>query len=62
MGNYPEYAIGFAYIQLATIFLHALCHILQTEAMVASSYAVKVLFVIGVGDLIVKHTVVLFEF
>ena len=58
MGNYPEYAIGFAYIQLATIFLNALCRILQTEAVVVSSCPVEMLFVIGIGDLIVEHTVI----
>ena len=62
MSHYPEHAIGFGNIQLATVFLNALCYILQTKAVVVSSYAVKVLFVIGVGDLIVEHTVMLFEF
>jgi len=62
VGNNPEYAIGFGYIQLATVFLNALCHILQTEAMVVSSCPVQMLFIIGIGDLIVEHTVMLLQF
>ena len=27
VGNYPEHTIGFGHIQLATVFLNALCHI-----------------------------------